>query len=79
MVSAGESMMTDVNMADDCVMDVGAEDVAVLELCAERGGLGRYTLLNDNCRSGPRRTAGGGDFGASASEDVSVVPAHSET
>ena len=79
MVSAGESMMTDVNMADDCVMDVGAEDVAVLELCAERGGLGRYTLLNDNCRSGPRRTAGGGDFGASASEDVSAVPAHSET
>ena len=41
MESAGESMMTDVNMAEDCVTDVGAEDVAVFELCADRAGVGR--------------------------------------
>ncbi len=41
MDSAGDSMMTDVNIAEDCVTDVGAEDVAVFELCVDRAGVGR--------------------------------------
>ena len=68
MDNAGESMMTDVNMAEDCVMDVGAEEVAVFELCTERDGVGRYTLLNR--RKGLRFTAtGDGDFGASGNQE----------
>ena len=76
MDNAGESMMTDVNMADDCVMDVGAEEVAVFELCTERDGVGRYTLLNR--RKGLRLTAtGGGDFGAPGNQkDPLAVSAH---
>ena len=34
-------MMTEVNMADDCVIDVGADEVVVFELCADRAGVGR--------------------------------------
>ena len=60
--SAGESMMTDVNWAEDIVIDVGAEEVVVFELCAERAGVGRYTLLS--CRKGTRRAAAGGVLGA---------------
>ncbi len=41
MDNAGDSMMTDVNIAEDCVTDVGAEDVAVFELCVDRAGVGR--------------------------------------
>ena len=66
MDSAGESMMTDVNMAEDCVMEVGAEDVAVFELWAERAGVGRYTLLSR--RRELRWAATGGDFGASGNQ-----------
>ena len=33
-------MITDVNIADDCVPDVSTDD-DVFELCAERAGVGR--------------------------------------
>lgn len=53
-------MMTDVNIAEDCV---GADDVAVLLLCVDRAGVGRYTRLN---RRNPLAPSGG-RFGAAAS------------
>lgn len=59
--NAGDSMMTEVNIAEDCVMDVGADDVAVFELCAERAGVGRYILLNR--RKGLLISAVGSSFG----------------
>lgn len=54
-------MMTDVNIAEDCV---GADDVAVLLLCVDRAGVGRYTRLN---RRNPLIAPSGGRFGAAAS------------
>ena len=62
MDNAGESIITDVNIADDCVPDVRPDD-AVFELCVDRGGVARYTRLN--ARSGPCR-AGAGNSSASA-------------
>ena len=40
MDSAGESIITEVNIADDWVADVFM-DLAVFELCADRAGRGR--------------------------------------
>ena len=57
--NAGESMMTEVNIAEDCVTD----DVVVVLLRVDREGVGRYILLNR--RSGPL-AAGGGGAGESA-------------
>lgn len=49
-------------------MDVGAEDVAVFELCTECEGVGRYTLLSR--RKGLRWAAtAGGDFGVSGNQE----------
>ncbi len=62
--SAGESIMTEVNIAEDCVMDVGADDVVVFELCADRAGVGRYILLSR--LKGLLVSAVGGSFGEAA-------------
>ena len=58
-------MITDVNIADDCVPAVSADD-DVLELCADRAGVGRYTLPRP--RKGPRR-AFSGSFGTEATKN----------
>ena len=58
-------MITDVNIAEDWVMDVGAEDVAVFELCADFGGAGRCILLSLRKML---RLLGSGSFGGPATD-----------